>query len=93
MLDATNANLLTTATIQFVTATTYSVNGGPPVAYTSGGNIDVNGWRVQITGAPAIGDTFSIQANTGGIGDNRNALLAAGIAGPRSACRRYRELE
>jgi len=79
VLDATNANLLTTATIQFVTATTYSVNGGVPVAYTSGGNIDVNGWRVQITGAPAIGDTFSVQANTGGIGDNRNALLAAGI--------------
>ncbi len=79
VLDATNANLLTSATIQFVTATTYSINGGPPVAYTSGSNIDVNGWRVQITGAPAIGDTFSIQANTGGIGDNRNALLAAGI--------------
>ena len=79
VLDAANANLLTATTIQFVTATTYSVNGGAPVAYTSGGNIDVNGWRVQITGAPGVGDTFSIQANTGGIGDNRNALLAAGI--------------
>jgi flagellar hook-associated protein 1 FlgK len=79
VLDATNASLLTTATIQFVTAMTYSVNGGAPVAYTSGGNIDVNGWRVQVTGAPAIGDTFVVQANTGGVGDNRNALLAAGI--------------
>jgi flagellar hook-associated protein 1 FlgK len=79
VLDAANANLLTATTIQFVTATTYSVNGGAPVAYTSGGNIDVNGWRVQITGAPGVGDTFSVQANTGGIGDNRNALLAAGI--------------
>ena len=79
VLDATNANLLNTVNIQFLSATTYSVNGGPAVAYTSGANIDINGWRVQITGAPATGDTFTIQANTGGVGDNRNALLAAGL--------------
>ena len=79
VLDATNANLLSTATIQFVTATTYSVNGGAAVAYASGGNIDVNGWRVQITGAPTVGDTFTVQRNSGGSGDNRNALLAAAI--------------
>jgi flagellar hook-associated protein 1 FlgK len=79
VLDATNANLLNTVNIQFLSATTYSVNGGPAVAYTSGGNIDVNGWRVQISGAPQTGDTFTVAANTGGIGDNRNALLAAAL--------------
>jgi len=41
VLDASNVNLLATASIQFLSATTYSVNGGPAVAYTSGGNIDV----------------------------------------------------
>src|SRR5882672_4644341 len=79
VLDASNVNLLATASIQFLSATTYSVNGGPAVAYTSGGNIDVNGWRVQISGTPVTGDSFTIQKNTGGAGDNRNALLAAGL--------------
>ena len=77
VLDVTNANLLTPTTIQFVTATTYSVNGGPAQAYTPGANIDVNGWRVQISGAPAINDTFTVGQNTNPAGDNRNALLLA----------------
>ncbi len=72
VVDATNPNLLATSTIAFVNATTYTINGGPPLAYTPGANIDVNGTRVQITGTPAAGDQFVIQANTGGTGDNRN---------------------
>jgi flagellar hook-associated protein 1 FlgK len=72
VIDATNANLLSTATIQFIDGTTYSVNGAGAFAYTPGANIDLNGTRVQITGAPAAGDQFVIQANSGGTGDNRN---------------------
>ena len=71
-MDATNPNLLATSTIEFVNATTYTINGGAPLAYTPGADIDVNGTRVQITGTPAAGDQFVIQANTGGTGDNRN---------------------
>jgi flagellar hook-associated protein 1 FlgK len=74
VIDVTNPNLLTTATIQFINATTYSVNGAGAFAYTPGGNIDINGTRVQITGAPATGDQFVIESNAGGSGDNRNAL-------------------
>lgn len=77
VLDATNANLLSTTNIVFTSATTYSVNGAPDVAYTAGSNIDVNGWRVQISGAPATGDTFTVRSNAGAIGDNRNALALA----------------
>ncbi|MEP6545841.1 MAG: flagellar hook-associated protein FlgK [Gammaproteobacteria bacterium] len=77
VLDASNPNLLTTATIQFTSATTYSVNGGANVGYTDGGNIAVNGWEVQISGAPANGDVFTVKSNVGGTGDNRNALAAA----------------
>jgi flagellar hook-associated protein 1 FlgK len=72
VIDATNANLLSTSTIQFINATTYSVNGAGAFAYTPGANIDINGTRVQIAGTPAAGDQFVIQANTGGTGDNRN---------------------
>src|SRR5262249_35099420 len=82
VIDVTNPNLLTTATIQFINATTYSINGAGAFAYTPGGNIDINGTRVQITGAPAAGDVFSIQSNAGGSGDNRNALaMLAQLAG------------
>jgi flagellar hook-associated protein 1 FlgK len=77
VLDATNGALLTTANIVFTSATTYTVNGGAAQAYTSGSNIDVNGWRVQINGTPATGDTFSVRSNAGATGDNRNAFLLA----------------
>jgi flagellar hook-associated protein 1 len=84
VLDATNVNLLTTANILFTSATTYTVNGGPAQAYTAGGNIDVNGWRVQIGGAPASGDAFTVRSNAGATGDNRNVFalsdaLKAGV--------------
>jgi flagellar hook-associated protein 1 len=77
VLDPTNPNLLNTTTIQFLTPTTYSVNGAGSFAYTSGGSVDLNGWQVQITGTPAAGDTFTVQSNAGGTGDNTNALAAA----------------
>jgi flagellar hook-associated protein 1 FlgK len=77
VLDSTNPNLLAPATIAFTSPTTYTVNGGPSNAYTSGGNIDVNGWQVQISGAPANGDSFTVGSNAGGTGDNRNALALA----------------
>ena len=72
IVDVTHASLLSTSTIAFVNATTYTINGGAPIAYTPGADIDVNGTRVQITGTPAAGDEFTIQSNVGGTGDNRN---------------------
>ena len=80
VLNSANPNLLQPVTIQFTTPpTTYSVNGGPGVAYVNGGNIDVNGWQVQISGTPANGDVFTVSSNAGGTGDNRNALAAANL--------------
>jgi len=77
VLDASNAQLRSPVTIEFLTPTTYSVNGAGSFAYTNGGNIDVNGWRVQISGAPAVGDRFTVSDNSTGAGDNRNALELA----------------
>lgn len=72
-----NANLTQPVTITFTSATAFSVSGngtGNPagVAYTNGGNISYNGWTVQISGTPKVGDTFTIGPNTGGVSDNRN---------------------
>jgi flagellar hook-associated protein 1 FlgK len=72
IIDVTNPSLLATATIAFLTPTTYSINGAGTFAYTPGADIDINGTRVQITGTPATGDQFVIQSNAGGTGDNRN---------------------
>jgi flagellar hook-associated protein 1 FlgK len=74
VLDATNPALRNGVSIAFVDATHYSVNGAGSFLYTPGGNIDINGWRAVISGAPAAGDTFSMANNTGGVGDNRNML-------------------
>ncbi len=81
----TNVNLQQPVTITFNSPpTTFSVSGtgtgGPAsVAYTSGGDISYNGWTLQISGTPAAGDTFTVQSNTSGAGDNRNSLLLAGV--------------
>lgn len=37
------------------------------------------GYQVQITGSPATGDSFAVNYNTNGTGDNRNALALAGL--------------
>lgn len=72
------ANLdLADVTIEFTTPNTYTINGAGPFPYTPGDDIEFNGWTVQITGAPAQGDTFTIGENENGTGDNRNALLLA----------------
>ena len=82
VLDASNGQLRNPVTITFTSATQYQVSGDPTVyTYAPGGNIDVNGWRVQISGAPAAGDTFSVRDNVAGTGDNRNALKLASVLG------------
>lgn len=83
----TNANLQQTVTLTFhapydgqfdVTGT----GAGLPAlnqAYTAGGTISFNGWSLQLSGAPAAGDVFTVRANSGGVADGRNALALAGL--------------
>ncbi|MDP8984010.1 MAG: flagellar hook-associated protein FlgK [Pseudomonadota bacterium] len=78
VLDVANSNLLATTIVQFLSPTTYSVDGAGSFAYVAGENIGRNGWQVNISGAPAARDSFTIQSNAGGTGDNRNAALIAG---------------
>ena len=82
-----NANLQQPVSIVFDSPpTTFTVTGtgipGSPVAgvaYTVGNAITYNGWTMQITGAPAAGDTFTVASNTNATADNRNALLLASL--------------
>ncbi|MEN6540505.1 MAG: flagellar hook-associated protein FlgK [Mizugakiibacter sp.] len=78
--DATDPNLQTTATITFASATTYQINGGAVLTLPASGTIGANGWSVTLTGTPAAGDTFTVAANSGGVGDNGNALALGNLA-------------
>ncbi|QOC21220.1 flagellar hook-associated protein FlgK [Wenzhouxiangella sp. AB-CW3] len=78
ILDIDDPDLLEEVNITFIDANTYEIDGNT-FTYTSGDDIDVNGWRVQISGTPAAGDEFTVGSNTGGAGDNRNALAMADV--------------
>ncbi|MGQ0509161.1 MAG: flagellar hook-associated protein FlgK [Betaproteobacteria bacterium] len=77
-------NLQQAVTISFTGPGTYSVTGtgtGNPTGlpYTPGAAISFNGWTIEIDGAPAAGDSFTVAANAGGSGDSRNASLLADL--------------
>ncbi len=74
VVTPTNANLLATVNIAFTSPTSYTING-TSYAYTAGAPIDYNGWQVAISGTPAAGDTFTVDA--GSSGNNTNALALA----------------
>lgn len=84
----TNASLQDNVTIAFIDATHFSVTDNTTstvlaasVLYAplAGASVSYNGWTAELNGAPAAGDSFTIGPNTGGVSDNRNALLLAGL--------------
>ena len=89
--DIGNPNLQDTVTIRFTSATEYEFRdgndalildgAGDPITGNLGpdGTISFNGWTVQIDGEPVAGDEFTVEANSSGVGDNRNALQMAGL--------------
>jgi flagellar hook-associated protein 1 FlgK len=71
-------------TLSFTDPTDYSVtdSNGNTVAtgtYTAGTPISFNGINVTLSGAPAAADSFAIDDNANGTGDNSNALQMAAI--------------
>jgi flagellar hook-associated protein 1 FlgK len=77
ILQASDPALRTSVVVSFPSAATVSIDGGPPQAWTQGQAIDVNGWRLRVSGAPVTGDSFTVVDNGSGRGDNRNAILLA----------------
>jgi flagellar hook-associated protein 1 FlgK len=76
VVNAANPAILNPATITFTSPTAYSINGvAQGTAYSSGTPITFNGWQVMISGAPATGDTFTVQPAPSG--NNANALANA----------------
>ena len=52
---------------------------GAAIPYSNNMVIDANGWQVSLNGSPQPGDVFTVEANLGGTGDNRNALNLANL--------------
>ncbi|MCW4456293.1 flagellar hook-associated protein FlgK [Flavobacterium sp. MXW15] len=77
--DAGDANLLAGSSIEFIDANQYTIDGAGPFPYTPGQTISANGWSLVLDGAPAAGDTFSVDATGAGSSDNGNALLLANV--------------
>ena len=53
-------------------------------SFTSGSDININGWRISITGSPQVGDRFNVEANINGTADNRNMLSLSGLQSKNS---------
>lgn len=79
IVDASDPDLLSSTLIEFVDTETYSINGAGTFSYLSGEAISINGVSVEISGQPRAGDQFTIGANLGGSGDNRNAALLTAL--------------
>jgi flagellar hook-associated protein 1 FlgK len=79
-----NANLTQTVVLNFTNANTYTYTIGAVTSaaqtYTPGTPININGWSLTLQGTPRNGDQLTVAANTGGIGDNRNAIKLAQLA-------------
>jgi len=78
VLDNTNPG----APVVLEAGIAYNPANGSDVFPTPGA-ID-HGYRLRITGNPAVGDEFTTEYNTGGVGDNRNALIMAGLDGQKT---------
>jgi len=75
--DIHNPNLLTPATIEFTAAGKCTINGEGPFLYIPGQPIIANGWSITLDGAPAVGDTFTVNPTGANSSDNRNAKQLA----------------
>ncbi len=91
VFDSSNPNLLATVNLVFDNpATTFTADAalttggvtyaaGAAIPWSNDMQIEVNGWRAQLSGQPQPGDRLLAEANIGGEGDNRNALALAGL--------------
>ncbi|TWI09029.1 flagellar hook-associated protein FlgK [Aerolutibacter ruishenii] len=79
--DATAFASFAGANISFIDANTYSLDGGPPVAYAPGDTITGSGWSLVLDGAPAAGDEITLGRTGPRSSDNANARLLAGVDG------------
>ena len=75
---STTFEVIDQGTLAVIDTGTYDPATGADIFPTQNLGVDY-GYQVRITGNPAASDTFDVGYNIGGTGDNRNALLMAGM--------------
>ncbi|MCD9087142.1 flagellar hook-associated protein FlgK [Stenotrophomonas sp. SY1] len=79
VIDVNNPALLNPASISFVDADHYMIDGTGPFPYTPGQTISANGWSMVLDGKPAAGDSFTVGRTAAGSSDNGNASRLAAV--------------
>lgn len=74
----TTYQIINTTTSAVLDTGTYTPGTGKNIFPSDNLALDY-GYQVRITGAPATGDSFAVNYNTGGVGDNRNALALVAL--------------
>lgn len=69
----------TGATIDFIDADSYTIDGGPALTYTPGSAITGTGWSLTLEGTPGAGDSFTLARTAPRSTDNANARALAGL--------------
>jgi len=82
--DATDTALLNQASIEFIDADNYTIDGAGPFPYVPGQVISTNGWSLVLDGKPAAGDQFIVAPNQAGSSDNGNATRLAAVEDAKS---------
>jgi len=77
--DAAAFASFTGASIEFIDANQYTVDGAGPYPYTAGSPITGSGWSLALDGAPAPGDQFTLARTPPRSADNGNARGLAAI--------------
>lgn len=76
--SADDPNLLAPVTITFTSETEFTitgpVTGSPPLTWTPGEPIVINGWTLQLQGTPRPGDTIAVGPSSDVASGNGNAL-------------------
>lgn len=67
------------ATIEFIDADQYTIDGAGPFAYTAGAPIAAGGWALTLDGTPAAGDRFALARTPPRSADNGNARAFAAL--------------
>jgi flagellar hook-associated protein 1 len=79
IIDRTAAGFSDPVDIEFIDANSYTINGGPPIAWAPGDTIAVNGWELTLNGEPVAGDVFRVRPTPPGSSDNANMRVMAGL--------------
>ncbi|MGY1424035.1 flagellar hook-associated protein FlgK [Lysobacter sp. A289] len=67
------------ASIEFIDAGQYTIDGAGPFPYSPGTPISGDGWSLELDGTPAAGDQFSLSPTPPRSSDNSNARQLAGM--------------